>query len=84
MFGVGLYYGIIIIIKCCVVDFDSIDVKQFIDICVDEVDGEYILFIDKMYIYCYEGDDFDVDDLSELGDSDEELDEEEEQEFVFL
>lgn len=46
--------------------------------CVYEVDGEYILFIDELYIYWYEGDDLDVDDFSEFGDSDEELDEEEE------
>lgn len=78
MFGVGLWYGVIIMIKCCVVYFESIDVKQFIDMCVYEVDGEYILFIDELYIYWYEGDDLDVDDFSEFGDSDEELDEEEE------
>ena len=67
-----------------VVHPDSIDVKQFIDTRVHEADGEYILSIDELHIYRYEGDDSDVDDLSELGDSDEEPDEEEEQEFAFL
>lgn len=82
--GAGLHHGITTITKRRAVHPDSIDVKQFIDTRVDEADGEYILSIDEMHIYRYEGDDSDVDDLSELGDSDEEPDEEEEQEFAFL
>lgn len=82
--GVGLHHGVTTITKRRVVHPDSIDVKQFIDTRVHEADGEYILSIDELHIYRYEGDDSDVDDLSELGDSDEEPDEEEEQEFAFL
>lgn len=82
--GAGLHHGVTTITKRRVVHPDSIDVKQFIDTRVHEADGEYILSIDELHIYRYEGDDSDVDDLSELGDSDEEPDEEEEQEFAFL
>lgn len=79
-----LHFKTTTITKRKVVHPDSIDVKQFIDTRVSEADGEYILSIDELHIYRYEGDDSDVDDLSELGDSDEEPDEEEEQEFAFL
>ena len=82
--GAGLHHGVTTVTKRRVVHPDSIDVKQFIDTRVHEADGEYILSIDELHIYRYEGDDSDVDDLSELGDSDEEPDEEEEQEFAFL
>ena len=82
--GVGLQHGVTTMTKRRVVHPESIDVKQFIDTRVLEADGEYILSIDELHIYRYEGDDSDVDDLSELGDSDEEPDEEEEQEFAFL
>lgn len=82
--GAGLHHGVTTITKRRVVHPDSIDVKQFIDTRVHEADDEYILSIDELHIYRYEGDDSDVDDLSELGDSDEEPDEEEEQEFAFL
>lgn len=82
--GVGLQHGVTTITKRRVVHPESIDVKQFIDTRVLEADGEYVLSIDELHIYRYEGDDSDVDDLSELGDSDEEPDEEEEQEFAFL
>lgn len=79
-----LHFKTTTITKRKVVHPDSIDVKQFIDTRVSEADGEYILSIYELHIYRYEGDDSDVDDLSELGDSDEEPDEEEEQEFAFL
>lgn len=82
--GTGLQHGVTTMTKRRVVHPESIDVKQFIDTRVHEADGEYILSIDELHIYRYEGDDSDVDDLSELGDSDEEPDEEEEQEFAFL
>jgi len=82
--GVGLQHGVTTITKRRVVHPESIDVKQFIDTRVLEADGEYVLSIDELHIYRYEGDDSDVDDLSELGDSDEEPDEEEEQEFALL
>ncbi|KAJ7384989.1 beta-catenin binding [Desmophyllum pertusum] len=82
--GAGLQHGVTTTTKRRVVHPESIDVKQFIDTRVHEADGEYILSIDELHIYRYEGDDSDVDDLSELGDSDEEPDEEEEQEFAFL
>ena len=83
--GIGMQHGVTTITKRRVVHPESIDVKQFIDTRVHEADGEYVLSIDELHIYRYEGDDSDVDDLSELGDSDEEGDDEhKEQEFEFL
>ena len=61
---------------------ESVDVGTFIDTRVGEADREYVLSVDELHMYRYEGDDSDVDDLSELGSDDE--DQEEEQDFAYL
>nr|QDE55751.1 cadherin 1 [Nematostella vectensis] len=58
------------------------DVGDFITTRVKITDREVFLAVDELHIYRYEGDDTDVDDLSEI-EPDEE-DEEYEQEFDFL
>lgn len=74
--------GVTTITKRRLLHPESIDVGTFIDSRVGEADGEYVLSVDELHIYRYEGDDSDVDDLSELGSDDDEQDDE--QDFAFL
>ncbi|EDO28158.1 predicted protein, partial [Nematostella vectensis] len=83
MEGYGQQHGITTITRRRMMNADSVDVGNFINSRVGEADREYILSYDALHIYRYEGDDSDIDDLSELG-SDDEGGDDAEQSFDFL
>lgn len=82
--GNGQQFGVTTITRRRIINPDSIDVGNFINQRVGEANGEYFIAHDSLHIFRYEGDDSDVDDLSELGDSDNEGEEDDEQSFDFL